>query len=106
MYLFIACANIKTFTKLDNKTVSFGSVSSVSLDNGCHFCTCLVRCTEDVLCVGAEISKIGSKCRLLLLDNSTRNVYSLRNNTNFQVYVTSGFNEYGEIQLKILTFLC
>ena len=47
----IVFVNTETFTKLDNKTVSFGSVSSVSLENGCHFCACLVRCTEDVYCV-------------------------------------------------------
>ena len=100
----IVFVNTETFTKLDNKTVSFGSVSSVSLDNGCHFCTCLVRCTEDVQCVGAEITKIGSKCKLLLLDNSTGNAHALRNNTSFEVYVTSGFTEYGEIEPNIYFF--
>ena len=97
---------MQTFTKLDNKTVSYGSVLSVTLDNGCHFCTCLVRCTEDVYCVGAEINKIGSKCRLLLLDNSTGNVHVLTDNIKREVYITPEFNEYGEIQSTILTFLC
>ena len=95
---------MEIFTKLDNKTVSFGSVSSVSLDNRCHFCTCLVRCTEEVHCVGAEINKIGSKCRLLILDNSTGNVHVLRSNINQAVYVTPELNEYGEIQPNNLTF--
>ena len=89
---------MEIFAKLDNKTGTFGSVSSVSLEKGCHFCTCLVRCTEDVHCVGIEIIEIRFVCRLLLLDNSTGNVHVFGNNINREVYVTPEFKEYGEIR--------
>ena len=96
--------NMEKFTKIENKTVYFGSVSSVSLDNGCHFCTCLVRCTEDVHCVGVETNKIRTKCKLMLQDNSTRNVHALKNNINYDVYVTTEFDEYGKNITNIIRY--
>ena len=93
---FIFCVNTEIFTKRDNKTVFFGSVSSVSLDNKCHFCACLVRCSEDAHCIGVETNKMKPGCKFLLQNNFTRNSHALKSNIDSAVYVTSGFNEYGE----------
>ena len=100
-FFFIFCVNTEIFTKRDNETVFFGSVSSVSLDNKCHFCTCLVRCSEDAHCIGVETNKMRPGCKFLLQNNFTRNSHALKRNIDSAVYVTSGFNEYGEILIML-----
>ena len=81
-------ADVDNFQRLTNRSITFGDVKLIHQDINCHFCTCLVRCTEESNCIAAEINKINGVCKLLY---NTVNTYGVIPSSESDTYITSEF---------------
>ena len=96
LYFLLFCVvlvDTDHFKKYTNCGIAIGNVVIINGGKQCHYCSCIIRCTEEPYCIAVEYNKKTELCKLLY---NTGSPYRAVPKSGIELYISSNYVQPGK----------
>ena len=99
----VVAADMDHFKKYPNCGIAIGNVVIINGGKQCHYCSCIIRCTEEPYCIAVEYNKNTKLCKLLY--NTGPEYRTVANNKKETYISATRYAQPGNIYQYFISFI-